>query len=144
MLPDLDTVAALNKGTKGLSRALGVPIDGGEVVARLVAACHHAVLDGLSIAQAAGVLVPGQERVARAVESGRADMVVLTSDLADRTQRTVRAIAESHGACVVTLEVPADKIGARLGRGPTGVLGVGPSRPARHLRRWLRRLSALG
>lgn len=142
--PDRQAMDALVRRSAGLARALGVPVQGEQVVDAIQEACLRAVLDGLSISQAAGVLVPGQERVVRAVQDGRVDLVMVAEDIVDRTRAMVTRAAESSQATVVSLPVSSAQIGEQIGRPPTGVLGVGPARPARHLRRWLRRISALG
>jgi len=107
-------------------------------------ACLRGALDGLSIAAAAGSLVPGQDRVKRALLGGRVDTVALAHDLSQRTVSSIREVAEVAEAQVVRLDVSAETLGARVGRGPTGVVAIGSARPGRAARRWLRRLFALG
>lgn len=144
ILPDAETMAALPKKVGALRRVLGVVPDPTLLAAAVSDACLRGALDGLSIATAAGVAVPGQDRVQRAVFDGRVDWVVLASDLSPRTERMMREAAQIAEAHVVCLPVSAEALGARIGRGATGVLGVGAARPARAARRWLRRLFALG
>ena len=141
--PDAAMRRALPKQVGRVAKGLGVAVDPAALDAAIVSACTRAVLDGLSIAAAAGALVPGQDRVGRALLAGRLEAVVLCDDLSSRTRDTVRAQTDGV-ALLVTLPLSSVEVGARTGRGPTGVFGVPPARPARHLLRWLRRLHALG
>lgn len=144
ILPDAETLTALPSRAGALKRVLGVVPDGARLVDDVRDACLRGALDGLSIAAAAGVVVPGQDRVQRALVDGRVDTVALSSDLSPRTVRAVSELAAAVEGTVVHLDLSSEALGARVGRGATGVLAVGPSRPGRAARRWLRRLFALG
>lgn len=142
ILPSADRLARADRLAGTVGHALGVPVNAAQLVAEIRRVIEEGVLHGLSVAAAAGALVGGQERLADALRSGAVDLVGLASDLAPRTERTLR----EAGPEVTFVSLPFDsaRIGARVGRGPLAAVGLTTVGSTRGLRRQLRKLSVLG
>ncbi|TNE90329.1 MAG: DUF448 domain-containing protein [Deltaproteobacteria bacterium] len=102
-----------------------------------------AALDGLSLAQAAGALVSGFDKLSAALRAGTIHSVALAEDASERTVGELREVA---GPTVrfANLPISAAALGGQIGRGPRAAVGVTTSRAGTHLRRQLRRLHDLG
>lgn len=133
----------VDRGPAALSRAFKRPVPAPDIGAQVRAAVDAALLDGLSMAAAAGALVGGNDQLTAAIAEGRILEIVVASDAA---VRTVEGLVQAAGPTVPFTTVPLDRVslGKRVGRGPRAALGVTSSRAATHLRRQLRRLRALG
>lgn len=125
-----------------LSRALAGRVQADEVARAVREAVWAALLDGLSLAAAAGGLVGGHDQLELALRDGRIVELIQASDAAERT---VRSIGASAGDLPVTI-LPLDRegLGARVGRGALAVVGVLPVPATAHLCRQLRRWRGLG
>lgn len=140
--PDAACVAKLEAHPGILTRAFGAPPDTSGLGAEIRRQVEAAMLDGLSMAAAAGALVGGFDALEQAIREGRVGEVVLASDASVRTVGELRALTEGLPFTPIALDRQA--LGERVGRGPRAALGVTASRAASHLRKQLRRLRALG
>lgn len=143
--PDRACAAKIQKDPRRLARALKAPAGPREVEGleqRLVEAVLRAVLDGLSLASAGGVLIGGHDTVELGLRSGRVVEVLFAADAAERTMADVGRAA---GDCPIT-RLPLDKeaLGARVGQAPRAVVALVGASGFRHLREQLRRLRSLG
>lgn len=126
-----------------LKRGLKVVPPTGPWVSDYRKAVQRALEDGLSMASAAGALVGGQERLTAALRKGELTHVVLASDIAEGSEKKVRAAA-SDRVVIVRCHLQTTDLGDRVGKGPRAALGIRSSRSATHLIRQLRRLRSLG
>lgn len=126
-----------------LKRALGAEGDVGALEAQLRDRVREAMLDGLSMAAAAGALVGGRDVLERALVEERVAEVIVASDA---SPRTVEALRRAAGDAVpfTVVDVDRETLGARIGKGARAAVGVLASSASVHLRRQLRRLRMLG
>lgn len=136
-----EALAGLPRAAGRIGAQLEARCDAGAVLAQLRAAVELAAGHGLSQAAAAGALVLGHDVLVDALRSRRVDIVAVACDAAERT---VASIGSAGQALTVRLPWPATEVGRRVGREVVAVLGVPDATPTAHLRRQLRRLSALG
>ncbi|HEY4221340.1 MAG TPA: DUF448 domain-containing protein [Myxococcota bacterium] len=127
---------ALDKG--GFERAFEAPVlDGQKAVSSVLSTLEGEVLHGLGLLRRAGRLVAGRDEVERARVAGSVQALALAVDLSERTRRDVTS---SAGDLRVLAAPPQERIGAAIGRKPTGVLAVlaGPAadRVVAGLSRW--------
>lgn len=127
---------------RALSRTFKAKLSSEGLVDQLREAVERAVLDGLSHAAAAGLLLAGFDVVLRSLQASNAAFVVLASDTAERTSKGVREVLGDTPCAVVPFD--RELLGHRIGRAPVAVLGVLTGDASRHLRRQLRRLLDLG
>jgi ribosomal protein L7Ae-like RNA K-turn-binding protein len=122
---------------------LGPKLSSANVEDLVRVAVAGAALDGLSLAQAAGALVSGFDKLSSALRGGAIHSVALANDASARTVEQLRDAATERVrfACV---PLSAVALGARIGQGPRAAVGVTTSRAGTHLRRQLRRLHDLG
>ncbi|MBN2800681.1 MAG: DUF448 domain-containing protein [Deltaproteobacteria bacterium] len=140
----LACVQELERRKGAISRGLKQPLLPSEPLRVLILdALHRQVLDGISLSAAAGRLVVGQERLAKALDRGEVAAIALAKDAAPRTVEGLREHAPPH-VIFVTLEVGKDELGARLGRGLFAAVGVIRTDATRSLLRQLRRIGNLG
>lgn len=145
ILPEAERLALLPRRAGALASALGLSpdrVDGARVASAIRDSVAAGVLDGLSIAAAAGVLIRGQERLGEALARGVTALVGVASDASERTVARLRAA--SPEALFVPVPFEAAVLGARVGEATVAVFGVPSSAAAGALRRQLRRLSRLG
>ena len=140
--PTRACVGTLERQPGRLERPLGGKIAKAALLEQLMARTREALLDGLSMAAAAGALIGGHDVLEQALREQRVDEVVIAEDASPRTVDDLRRIAPDVPFTV--LPIGRDALGERVGRGARAALGVTPSRSAIHLRRQLRRLRLLG
>jgi predicted RNA-binding protein YlxR (DUF448 family) len=136
-----EALAGLARAAPRIGAQLGARCDAAELQAQLRAAVVAATGDGLSQAAAAGALILGHDVLVDAVRGRRVEIVAVASDAAERT---VSSVSRAGEVLTVRLPWPAAEVGRRVGREVVAVLGVPDATPTAHLRRQLRRLSALG
>ena len=124
-------------------RALKANVGAADLVPALREATVAALLDGLSFAAAAGVLIGGHDQLEGELRAGTILEVVVASDASERTVNDLRNAAAPN---VPFTQVPYDRdtLGQRVGKGARAALGVQRSRAAHHLLVQLRRLRGLG
>lgn len=125
-----------------IQRALGIAASVDEIEAQLRDHVHRALLDGLSMAAAAGALVGGRDLLEQALREGQVVEVVVAHDAA---ARTIEALKHAADEGVEFTEVPIGRaeLGHRIGKGARAAVGIRRSRATEHLRRQLRRLRML-
>ena len=138
-----ECVAKLEERPGMLQRALKAPAEVHGIREGLLGAVVEAMLDGLSMAAAAGALIGGQDVLEQALRENRIVEVLVANDASMRTVASLRTAADAAVAFSV-VPLGRDALGARVGRGSRAALGVTASRAASHLSRQLRRLRALG
>jgi predicted RNA-binding protein YlxR (DUF448 family) len=141
--PSKECVEAVERKPGLLARAFKATPPKVELIEGLRRLVAEAALDGVAQAAAAGALFVGADAVEIGFERSEIAQVVCASDA---SERTVEAARKRAGETVPVVIAPWDReaLGARMGRGPVAVLGVGRQEAARHLRRQLRRLRSLG
>lgn len=140
--PDRDTVQQLGRKKGLIEHELGAKLDVDAVLRSLRTHVLQGVQDGMTMAEAAGTLVIGRERLTAAIQADAVLLVGVSSDAAERTVDEVRAAGE--GLTIVPLPWTSEELGQIVGRKPIAAFGAPSSRPGAWLRRQLRRLSALG
>jgi ribosomal protein L7Ae-like RNA K-turn-binding protein len=100
------------------------------------------VLDGLSLAQAAGDLVSGHDALEAAILQGKIAEIVVAADAAERTVRDL--VRDQEGIELTHLPIDRVALGAQIGADPRAAVGLVRSPAFRHLRSQLRRLRSLG
>jgi len=126
-----------------LKRHLGAIPDTSAVGDQLVAKVQGAVLDGLSMAAAAGALVGGRDLLERALREDRVLHVITAVDASERTLEGLRGAVQGE-VLFTAIELDKESLGRRVGKGARAALGVKRSSAAAHLLRSLRRLHAMG
>jgi predicted RNA-binding protein YlxR (DUF448 family) len=140
--PTTEALALLPRLAPKLAHQLGVPVDAEAVARELRAALLASALDGLGIAAGAGALATGRDAVLAAIEGRRAVMLVTSQDASPRLRADLEA---ARGTLpLVVLDATTDALGTVVGRALAAAIAVGPGHATQHLRRQLRRLSALG
>lgn len=141
--PTAACAGALEREPKRLSAAFKEPARTVGLVDQLRAAILRQVLDGLSLAAAAGALIGGFDVVQQALDDGTVGELLVANDAADRTVREVLHGREEQVALTV---LPLDKVqlGARIGQPPRAVVAILAVPAFRHLREQLRRLRSVG
>ena len=126
-----------------LKRHLDAAPDTSSLGASLAQMIQAAVLDGVSMAAAAGALVGGRDLLERALREERVLHVLVATDAAERT---LSALRHASGGEIPFTTVPLDRValGHRVGKGARAALGVTRSRASVHLLRSLRRLHGMG
>lgn len=101
------------------------------------------VLDGLSLAARAGVLIGGADVVSQALADGRVAELIVAQDA---SPRTVESVQRSGSVDVPVTVVPMgkDDLGARIGQPSRAVVAMVIAPAFLHLREQLRRLRRLG
>lgn len=142
MHPQRACLDLLRKRRGVVERALGVSATVDAIEAQLRAHVERALLDGLSMAAAAGALVGGRDLLEQALREGQVVEVIVACDASARTIEALRAAAPEETAFT---EVPIDRdaLGRRIGKGARAAVGVRRSRATEHLRRQLARLRML-
>lgn len=139
--PRTECVARLEREPRRLSQALRAPVQTANLASQLRERVLASVLDGLSLAAAAGELIGGHDAVEHAIRDGRIAELVTASDASERTVRDLTRNAELP---TTTLPIGRDALGARIGQPARAVVGIVASPAFRHLREQLRRLRGLG
>lgn len=133
-------VKAVEKG--GFQRAFEapviVPVD---LTERVRTVLELEALRGLGLLRRQGRLWPGRTEALQQAKAGGAHVVVAARDLAERSVREAAAAIEGRAVLVVGPDKAS--MGDALGRGPTGVLALGPGPLAKRVVCNLRRLSRL-
>lgn len=140
--PTAACVARVSQRPGSLSRPLRAKVSSDGLQSLLIEAIERAVLDGLSMAAAAGALVGGHDVLSRELEGRRIAGVVVANDASERTLESLRQVAADDVPFVI-IPLSRVELGHRVGRGERAALGVTPSRAASHLRLQLRRLRQL-
>lgn len=142
ILPDAETLKQLGRKKGLVEHELGARMDVDAVLASVRAHVLQGIKDGMTMAEAAGALVIGRERLTAAIQADAVVLVGISSDASERTVDEVRSAGE--GLTIVALPWTSEELGAIVGRKPIAAFGAPSSRPGAWLRRQLRRLSALG
>jgi ribosomal protein L7Ae-like RNA K-turn-binding protein len=135
-------VNALEREPKRLGHAFKGRVDASGLAAALRQRVLDAVLDGLSLASAAGQVVGGHDAVELAIRDGRVAELVVASDASGRTVADV--VRGAEGLPTTVLPLDKERLGARIGHPPRAVVGIVASPAFRHLREQLHRLRSLG
>jgi uncharacterized protein len=101
------------------------------------------VLDGLSLAARAGVLLGGADVVSQALADGRVSELIVAQDASPRTVESVQR-SGSADVPVTVLPLGKDDLGARIGQPSRAVVAMVIAPAFLHLREQLRRLRRLG
>ena len=141
--PTVSCTLSLEEKPAILKRHLDVVPDASGLSAALRAMIHAAVLDGVSMAAAAGALVGGRDLLERALREERILHVLTATDASERTLEGLRGAAASD-VPFTSVSLARSELGRRVGKGARAALGVTRSRAASHLLRSLRRLHAMG
>jgi uncharacterized protein len=136
-------VGAVEREPRRLSAALKAPVRTDGLLEQLRAAVLRQVLDGISLAAAAGALVGGSDVVQLALDDRRVNELLVASDASQRTVSDVLRGREDL-ANVTVLPLDRGQLGARIGQAPRAVVGIVASSPFHHLREQLRRWRSLG
>lgn len=134
--------AAVERGAFGRAFQAPVQVEADALVhnvrATLAAeACRH-----LGLARRASLAVPGRDKAIEACARGHATVLVLASDLAERS---VNAVTNKVTDVVIVVRGPRkDQIGHALGRRETGVVALGEGPLVRRLVQELTRGEAMG
>ncbi|MFK7930461.1 MAG: DUF448 domain-containing protein [Myxococcota bacterium] len=136
-------VQAVCASPAALSRAFKAKVQCPDLSTRLAEQLRLAALQGVSMASASGSLVGGHDRLTAALRAQELRQVILATDAAERTLKSIRTAA-SDDVIFVSLGVGRDTLGERTGRGARAALGVLPTRGSAYLQRQLRRLRDLG
>jgi uncharacterized protein len=141
--PDHTCVQRLEEKPGLLKRHLDSVPDTSSLGASLGQLIQAAVLDGVSMAAAAGALVGGRDLLEKALREERILHVVVANDAAERT---LGALRHASGGDISFTTVPLNRValGRRVGKGARAALGVTRSRASVHLLRSLRRLHGMG
>lgn len=130
---------ALTKGAKGAARS---PSGGGDLERQLEEGLVRSIMDALSLAAAAGVLVSGHDALENAIAAGRIEELVVA---ADASARTVRDLSPEQPPFEITrLPVDRSSLGAKLGLEARAAVGLLRSPAFQHLRTQLRLLRSMG
>ena len=124
-----------------LARALRTPVSAEGLERAVRDAIWAAVLDGLSLAAAAGGLIGGHDALRDALRSGT---VVELISASDASERTLRSLLELGGTTHTPLPIDRASLGNRVGGGTRAALGILDVQASTHLRRQLQRLRQLG
>jgi predicted RNA-binding protein YlxR (DUF448 family) len=125
-----------------LGHALRATVSTDGLGAQIRARVHDAVLDGLSLAAASGSLIGGHDRLREALEKREIAIVAVAVGASPRTLASLREVAGE--VPFVPIDLGADALGERLGRGSRAAVGILRTRGAAHALRWLPVLAALG
>lgn len=140
--PTRACVARVAAEPRRLARTLKAEVDTSGLERALTDVVLGAVLDGLSLASRAGMLIGGHDALEIAMRDGRISELITADDAADRT---IADLARAFGDHPVTrLPVDKDELGRRVGQPPRAAVGLVAGRPFEHLREQLRRLRSLG
>ena len=142
ILPTAEALAQLPRVAPRIAHQLGVPVDAGSLARDLRAALTASALDGVGIAAGAGALAVGRDAVLAAIEGRRAVMLLHSADASPRLREDLEAARGDLP--LVRLDVTTEALGTLVGRALAAAIAVGPGHATQHLRRQLRRLSALG
>ncbi len=83
------------------------------------------ILGRLGICRRSGHLSIGNDAVAGLIKHGRAKIVLLASDLSDKTAKELRFLSETHPTPIRTIASTKDEIGRALGlEKPVGVVAT--------------------
>ncbi|MEQ1504419.1 MAG: YlxR family protein [Myxococcota bacterium] len=140
--PTRACVTTAEREPRKASRVLKQPVDAAGLVQQLEDALLRVVIDGLSLAAAAGAVIGGHDVLEMGLRDGRVVELIFASDAAERT---VGDLLRASGDRPVT-RLPLDKntLGAKVGQAPRAALGLVPAPAFRHLRDQLRRLRSMG
>jgi len=139
--PRADCVTALEREPRRLGHALKEQVSTAGLLAAIRDAVTRSVLDGLSLAAAAGVLIGGHDVVELALRDGRVAEILFARDASDRTQKD---LIVGFDVPTTILSLDKEALGARIGQAPRAVVAIVVSPAFRHLREQLRRLRELG
>lgn len=85
------------------------------------------LLSMLGIARRAGRLALGFDAAAESMQKGTAYLLVLASDVSERTDRSICRIAEESKVPVLRSGFDMDRIGRAVGHKRTGVIAINDS-----------------
>jgi predicted RNA-binding protein YlxR (DUF448 family)/ribosomal protein L7Ae-like RNA K-turn-binding protein len=145
---ELECLQKLEREPRIAGRALGLPLGKepprglSELARQLREGILRTVLDGLSLAQAAGDLVSGHDALEAAILQGKIAEIVVAADAAERTVRDL--VRDQEGIELTHLPIDRVALGAQIGADPRAAVGLVRSPAFRHLRSQLRRLRSLG
>lgn len=138
-------VTASAKGG-GLERAFEEPViaNADALAASVRATLEDEAMKGLGLLRRSTRLGAGRDDVARHLAGGRVKALVLAADLSDRTRRDVDRLAvTSTGEPIpVVTAATQERLGAAIGRKPTGVLALLDGPRATHVLADLHRLAS--
>jgi ribosomal protein L7Ae-like RNA K-turn-binding protein len=97
----------------------------------------NAILSELSRAAASGQVIGGHDKLALALREGSIAWVLVASDAAAGTRRSLERAA-GPGLPFHVVDLDRDALGARVGQAPRAALGVPSSRASAVLAKWLR------
>ncbi|MGC6493026.1 MAG: DUF448 domain-containing protein [Myxococcota bacterium] len=141
--PHQDVLRLLPQRIRRVEKKLGMrALDPARLVEQLRASVLAGCMHGISLGAAAGRVIGGQERVAALAHDGALSWMVLSRSLAARTLEKMRSVHSDEKTVIV--DISLDELGRRMGRMPTGVVGVLGGSATKPLRRQLRRLVDLG
>jgi predicted RNA-binding protein YlxR (DUF448 family) len=141
--PTAEVLALLPRKHGVLRKALGIAADPQAVEQALRAAVAEGVRTGLSFGAAAGALVLGFDAIVARLAAGELTTLVLASDIAERTERTLRAAA-GEGVTFYRVALTREEFGHRVGKDLIAAAGVPEGTATSYLRGQLRRLEQLG
>ncbi len=85
------------------------------------------LLSMLGIARRAGKTAMGYDAAQSAMQNGECRLVVLASDLSDRTLRNISGVAEQTNTEIVRSGFGMDILGKAVGRKQTGIIAINDS-----------------
>lgn len=136
---------AVTKG--GFGRAFEAPViaSADDLVNTVERVLEGEILRDLGLARRASQCVAGRTEALRGLDEGEVHGLIVARDLAPRS---LREVVEAAGARAPVSYGPSkEALGHALGRGPTGVVGLGDGQVARrivqNLERWNRFLGLL-
>ena len=85
---------------------------------------NERLLSLLGLARRAGKLSMGFDASAEAMRRGEAALLLLSDDLSERTNKSIRSVAEQYNISVVCCGCGMDAMGHAAGRKKTGIITV--------------------
>ena len=84
---------------------------------------NERILSMLGLARRAGRLSAGFDAVTESLQRGRAQLVLIASDISDRSRGNICRTAEGAGCPVIILDIPQSAVGAAIGK-KSGIVSV--------------------
>ncbi len=81
------------------------------------------LLSFLGIARRAGRLSLGFDAAAEAMRGGKSELLILSDDLSERTERKIKDIARQTETQTIVLNISMEKLGGSVGK-ITGIISV--------------------
>lgn len=81
------------------------------------------LLSLLGIARRAGRLSLGFDVAAEVMTAKKSSLLILASDLSERTLKNIKRIAEQSKTPTIVLDIPMNRLGAAVGK-TTGIISV--------------------